>query len=112
MKGKDSGASAEAGRAQIILGLLNQWQRDFILKMKPHDRDQRMSKADWHFVDPCVDLDPGEWPNTYWFGGMRAAWPAKRCRRTFRFNAVGLEVRAHLANPNETPQPPVHGEGL
>lgn len=82
--------------AQLIIDGLDAPQRQFIMKMQPHRESQRISAADWEAVEPCVRYDD-EWPDTYWFGGMRLTWVRNRAQRTFTFNEVGLKVRALLA---------------
>lgn len=90
-----------AGPVEILLDNLNDRQRAFILKMKPHAQSQRMSATDWESVDACIDLGDEFWPSTYWFGGMRLTWVNGRATRTFCFNADGLDVRAAISPPCE-----------
>jgi hypothetical protein len=85
-----------------IMPRLTSGQRAFILRMSPHRLEQAITQADWDEVEPKVDNDdPDGWPYWYWFGGMLLQWPAGRAAEnpelTFRFNEVGLEVRAAIA---------------
>jgi hypothetical protein len=89
-------ASIPSAVEQIILDRIDSAQRAFILRMKPHRNDQRINAADWDAIDPCVEV-PNDWPDTYWFGGMRLTWVNNRATRTFRFNEAGLNVRGFLA---------------
>jgi len=87
-----------AYEAALMLPRLDAEQRDFILRARPHRRDQRLSAKDWHTVFPGIDLC--DWPPyTIWFGGMRAHSGAgqKGWKRTFRFNEAGLLLRAAIA---------------
>jgi len=83
---------------QIILDRLDQGQRAFILRMKPTLEDQRITPADWDDIDPCVDVGKDQYPSAYWFGRKCARWwpDTDGIDLSFRFNEVGLEVRAAL----------------
>ncbi len=87
--------------ADIILERLTKAQSAFILRMRPHQRQQVMNSAEWNAVDCCVDSGI-EWPDVYWFGGMRLNWVLGRRQIRFQFNEVGLEVRNRLAQAIET----------
>jgi hypothetical protein len=101
--GSPAGPAAANAVRDIILARIDGEQRAFILRMKPHRRRQRMTKADMHNVDCCVETG-WEYPDVYWFGGMRASSGAGSTRWTysFMFNEVGLEVRAALTSSGET----------
>jgi hypothetical protein len=84
--------------ASLMLPRLDAAQREFIMRAKPHKRDQRLSAADWNAVECCTELS--DWPPyRLWFGGMRAVSGAgqKGWKRTFRFNDAGLILRAAIA---------------
>ena len=78
-----------------IARTLTKAQRDFILKMKPHCRQQIMNAADWAAVDPYVE---DETDAMIFFGGMRGTWegPTNRAVRRFQFAPLGLSVRAAI----------------
>jgi hypothetical protein len=83
--------------AELMLPRLTSGQRDFIVRAKPHRRDQHLSARDWDNVECGIELM--DWPPyTVWFGGMRAVSGAGQTgwRRTFRFNPAGLILREKL----------------
>jgi hypothetical protein len=84
--------------ASLMLPRLTEAQRDFIMRAKPHRRDQRLTKADWDAVECSVELMDYP-PYNIWFGGMRAISGAGRkgWTRTFRFNVAGLMLRNAVA---------------
>jgi hypothetical protein len=90
------------GQAQFMLSRLDEAQREFIVRMKPHLRHQRVSKRDHEAVWPGVQTG-AEWPDQFWFGGGCAYYPAgrppignRRSRYSFRFNEAGLLIRTAL----------------
>jgi hypothetical protein len=92
-----------AGQAAFMLPRLNDAQREFITRMKPHTRSQRVSQRDYDRVWPGVETGV-DWPWQFWFGGLRAYFPAgrlplgnKRCSYSFCFSEAGLLVRDALA---------------
>lgn len=82
--------------AAHIVDTITDAQRAFILRMDPHASDQAITRDDWDNIDPRIETGK-DWPDVYWFGGMKLSWPDNEERITFRFNKIGLAVRAMLA---------------